>query len=1058
MNTILLFDLKSYKKNLRIYWVVILLIVFGWFAGTKANLSVAEGVFINSAYSVGYLLGLLSLSIIFIASIIGTQLLFKERDNHFFELLFSTTLTNKHYTTGRFLSFVLITFCSFLLLTLGFMTGQLLRSDANIEPEFKLVRYLYPLLIFGVVNTFFVCSLLSLVAWGTNSKLMVAAGGLFLYVMYMVVLVFSSSPFMAQSMPQSLETQYLSAVADPFGLSAYFFESRNFSVIQRNTVLTPLKGSFLINRLIVILLSFSFLIFGKSFFKVATSKCRQRKNNLFENHSFEKQSLVQLSYQTTHTRFKNWEFLKSVISFSKTDLIYIFRNIPFAVISILLLFFLGMEMYAEIEKGIRLPQRFASSGLMASTILENFHLLGIFIVVFYANDLFCRSQVYGFSMFEEATFFSSTKLLGHWISISLLILYFSFLAIVLGLIFQLSYHYIQIDFEAYWGVIVFNSLPLMLLTGFVLLINNFVRQKYFALGISFVLALLVGPFAGKVFNNPLFRFFTGFSGLYSDFNGYGPYLISFCERWFVGFCFMIFLFILIKTLENKKLNWKIISSALILMAIAVIFSKKFLADYKYKDKQNELELSSNYEKKFRKYQKIPQPVITKVYTKIHLFPSQNRYEIEGIYTLTNKSDQPVNNLLIDLPVDFEIKKLTFKSDKETIQISEHISELILKQPIAILENAFLEFKMSYSWKPINGHQSFNAIVNNGSFMRISRYYPQIGYQQQKELVDENVRKQFGLGEATPLKRLEEPLTDLNDLTMIDMTVDTENDQIAIGTGELIKEWKDKGRNYFQYRTPQPVPFRFAVSSARYKTKSIIHDSIRISVYYHPKHKENVDHLLRNARLTLDYCRKNFGPYQYNSVSFAEVSSFTKGFAATAYPATIFMTENMTFHANIKSDRQQDVINELAGHELSHLWWGDNQTVPDEREGAAMLTETLAMYTEMMLYKKMHGRKRMLERVKVHQQIFDSEKGFSHNDPLFKVSDGNPHIAYSKGAVAMVQLSEIIGEDSVNKALRNFLIHSKQAGKKPTTLELLKEIYLLCSPNEKRKVEELFTCQ
>jgi hypothetical protein len=31
-----------------------------------------------------------------------------------------------------------------------------------------------------------------------------------------------------------------------------------------------------------------------------------------------------------------------------------------------------------------------------------------------------------------------------------------------------------------------------------------------------------------------------------------------------------------------------------------------------------------------------------------------------------------------------------------------------------------------------------------------------------------------------------------------------------------------------------------------------------------------------------------------------------------------MTEDLIFHANIKADRQQDVINELAGHELSHL--------------------------------------------------------------------------------------------------------------------------------------------
>lgn len=64
-----------------------------------------------------------------------------------------------------------------------------------------------------------------------------------------------------------------------------------------------------------------------------------------------------------------------------------------------------------------------------------------------------------------------------------------------------------------------------------------------------------------------------------------------------------------------------------------------------------------------------------------------------------------------------------------------------------------------------------------------------------------------------------------------------------------------------------------------------------------------------------------------------------------------MPEDMVFHANIHADKKQDIINELAGHELSHLWWGNSLINPDEREGAVMLTETLAMYTEMMLYKK-----------------------------------------------------------------------------------------------------------
>jgi ABC-2 type transport system permease protein len=58
---------------------------------------------------------------------------------------------------------------------------------------------------------------------------------------------------------------------------------------------------------------------------------------------------------------------------------------------------------------------------------------------------------------------------------------------------------------------------------------------------------------------------------------------------------------------------------------------------------------------------------------------------------------------------------------------------------------------------------------------------------------------------------------------------------------------------------------------------------------------------------MDYCEANFGPYLFSIIRFAEVSSFTKVFAATAYPATVYMTEDMLFNANIKGDKEQMLL-------------------------------------------------------------------------------------------------------------------------------------------------------
>ena len=168
-----------------------------------------------------------------------------------------------------------------------------------------------------------------------------------------------------------------------------------------------------------------------------------------------------------------------------------------------------------------------------------------------------------------------------------------------------------------------------------------------------------------------------------------------------------------------------------------------------------------------------------------------------------------------------------------------------------------------------------------------------------------------------------------------------------------------------------------------------------------------------------------------------------------------MTEDMLFHANIKGDKQQDVINELAGHELSHLWWGNNQISPDERDGAAMLTETFAMYTEMMLLKKMYGKEKLLEKIKMHSDIYLSERGFTNEEPLYQVKSASTHISYSKGAVVMYQLSELIGEEKVNLALKNFLMKNKYPNPKPITTDFLREVYLVTDAALHPKIEAMF---
>ena len=290
----------------------------------------------------------------------------------------------------------------------------------------------------------------------------------------------------------------------------------------------------------------------------------------------------------------------------------------------------------------------------------------------------------------------------------------------------------------------------------------------------------------------------------------------------------------------------------------------------------------------------------------------------------------------------------------------------------------------------------------------------------------------------------------------DAVISTAENQTAIGTGELINSWKKNGRNYFHYASPVPIPFRFAISSANYAVKKSSQKGIAIEAYYDAKHEENVEQLISDAKMTLDYCETNFGKYPFKSIRFAEISGFTQGFNATAYPAVIFMNEALAFHADLRKEKTRDVINELAGHELSHEWWGNNQIAPDDsREGAAMLRETLAMYTELMLYKNKHGRTAMINVVEMYKDLYENEKIVSKNEPLYKVSPGNANLSYNKGLIAMYELHELIGEEKINLALKNFLGNYAYPKQPPTTLDLINEFLGVSDSNVHDRIKRIF---
>ena len=83
MNALFLFEVKRLVKRWPAYLIAVILVLIGIFCGNQFNLTVGEGIYLNSPYTIGFMTGLLSLVIIFFTIIFATQILFKDWDSKF---------------------------------------------------------------------------------------------------------------------------------------------------------------------------------------------------------------------------------------------------------------------------------------------------------------------------------------------------------------------------------------------------------------------------------------------------------------------------------------------------------------------------------------------------------------------------------------------------------------------------------------------------------------------------------------------------------------------------------------------------------------------------------------------------------------------------------------------------------------------------------------------------------------------------------------------------------------------------------------------------------------
>jgi ABC-type transport system involved in multi-copper enzyme maturation permease subunit len=454
----------------------------------------------------------------------------------------------------------------------------------------------------------------------------------------------------------------------------------------------------------------------------------------------------------------------------------------------------------------------------------------------------------------------------------------------------------------------------------------------------------------------------------------------------------------------------------------VFYNTNLLNDYRDPDEIDEGR--AEYERRYKRFEDAPEPSLVAARMRVELYPAERAAEIRGTFRLVNRTAQPIGSLHVLPSPDVETRALRFDRAARLVVDDSALRYRIyaLDRPLAPGDSLSMSFQVASHPRGFRNAGAPTEVTPNGAYLD-SRWLPALGYRAGRELVDERARHEHGL----PARGLPPTAGDVEareagpgarDVELVDVetVIGTDARQIAVTPGTLVREWRENGRRYFQYRTDAPNRFGGAVLSAEYAVREASWNGIELRVFYHPTHDVNVGRMIRSMQASLAYYSRHFGPYQFRELSIVEFPRYAS--FARAHPQMITFSEGSAFLTRVDPgdvDRPFFVV----AHETAHQWWG-GQVIPAEAAGAALVSETLAQYSSMMVLETTYGPEmaRRFYDYNLDEYLRGRRVYTNREVPLLEVVN-QKYLFYFKGAVAMYTLRERLGAEAVNGALRRF---------------------------------------
>lgn len=1041
LNSLPGFELKYHFRQLSFMAAMILFAALG-FLMSRGNFG-GPDLHKNSPYVINYILCLLTLLSIFISTVCCANVVLRDTTWRMEAQVNSSGISKTQWFFSKLGGLVIVVCFVLLVAIAGCVTGWLAAASDRLGP-WELSWYAWPLLVFGLPNIFFVSSLVFAAAVMTKSARAVYIAGVLLFVLYFTGSILGNSPLLAGSELKTGDTSILPLLLDPFGIIAFFDETRNWTLLQRNGQLFPFSTPFVQNRLLWLIISFTILFFSyRSFSFSIPEGSRKKRKQEKEKKNQDIPEFLPVAVSSSGAIYLRQVFRAQL----RLETRALFRHLPFVFLLLLWIFLFVIDLKEEALEGPYGIKYRAETGFM----IEKLICINpaIFLLVFYASEILHRER-----LVRMNGILFSTPAPGRiiWLAkaatLLLLVLILVSANIITGICMQ---WYFGASPEPGWYASLYylSALPMILFAILILFVQALIPNKFLGMMLSLVVCgvFIFGRMLG--IKALVFRFASLPDLRWSALNGFGHHteavhwyifywgILTLLITWLAIGCWQRNIAGLVRAAGNRSGMLKCLPFLLLLVWVstgAYIRGRSGTGmprNWKYE-----------YETKFGADRDMAQPMIIAVTTKVELYPEQQRYHVEGRYRLRNETHETIHQLWMavhpevtsvswDIPAAKQIRKDdTFKQ-----------YWFRLEKPLLPGEGTEIGFSMDVDRNSFLPFNSEHSVVSNGSYIELEKYIPFLGYDPSFEIDDPVKRAEKKLPPQMPYIGTDSSYHFIDYETYIS----TAPEQEVVTVGRLMEKWNAGGRAHFHFRSERKIPFMLALSSARYAIKEEKWNGKQFTIYYQPGQEQNLPVLMQGMKDAIGYGEKHFSSYPEEQLSLAVIPHYPG--AATAYPGVIFSAEKINFISDQQNDSSISPVYIVTAHETAHQWWADILS-PRPVPGNAMLTESLAKYTEIVVAEKRYGKEALREYLKKDHQLYFSIRNMNSEQELPLLQSDQSFVYYQKAGLAFYAVSRLLGEERMTMALQRLLRNYGQSGLRPEPADLYRVLCEEASEKEK----------